>query len=604
MKTNKASIFLFFIFINNVLFAQNNVKVKPFESKLITEDYITVFDRSNGIDLKVEIKYSPNLCPTKTTFFVNYNGYFSTQNKYLIIKLKYINCDDNLPYILTFSVPLGKVDLDYSKWLGSKFKNYQANQEMANKAIILEGNDFTMNTNPANAVELIDLKVENYESSDTKKFDALEAPISIQVLNSNGELNCDQERANLGTQIVLKPIGGYLPLNGRWEWFKGDCSSSPIHSGSELKVLINDTFDFNSKYSLVGVDSKGNRSKCVNAYIFSNITEILLNYADNEFKNSRYSKASEMYNMLLVKYSKGIQVSEVTKKRNQAEELSTKDKIHLYRNTCNNSFNQISLDAKNRLKDDLGKGDRGKVKGQINFTCDSRGNKEFFIVSDLKSNMNDLLAYLNKNNNSYKSSVICLHSSKKEIMVTSKDSFLFDVNWETESKIIKLEKNNLNANSNPTITLILSQNIAQPYGVYKVTEKAIDYNGVKSVFTSIKGIKSYSGSGQVFKSMLLPGWGSRKVAENKYTKHISKFFVSSAALCIGSLLYSQKKYQDYLNAQDQSSMSKAYQKANLAHKVYYCTGFIIGAIYTIDIGYTLIKGFKNTKAIKNFTYVK
>jgi hypothetical protein len=81
-------------------------------------------------------------------------------------------------------------------------------------------------------------------------------------------------------------------------------------------------------------------------------------------------------------------------------------------------------------------------------------------------------------------------------------------------------------------------------------------------------------------------------------------FLSGTALCIGSYFYSQKQYQDYLNAQNQSDMSKAYLKANLANKVYFSTGLIIGAIYTFDIGYTLIKGFKNTKAIKNFSYIK
>ena len=61
-------------------------------------------------------------------------------------------------------------------------------------------------------------------------------------------------------------------------------------------------------------------------------------------------------------------------------------------------------------------------------------------------------------------------------------------------------------------------------------------------------------------------------------------------------------YHDYMNAQTQSSMLKAYQRANLAHKVFYCTRITLGALYIIDISYTLKNGFKNTKAMKKFTY--
>ena len=83
-----------------------------------------------------------------------------------------------------------------------------------------------------------------------------------------------------------------MPQNGYWEWHKGDCSTPSIHKGPELRIVINDTFNFTNKYSVVGVDAKGNRSTCVNGYVFSNISEVLLQLADNAYKNGLYLKYS------------------------------------------------------------------------------------------------------------------------------------------------------------------------------------------------------------------------------------------------------------------------------------------------------------------------
>ena len=605
MKLFKISYLIALAFFSfTCLFAQNRVQSKPFQPILITEDFQTIFNRENGIDLKVELKQTPSICPGPTTFMVNYIGSFSSRNIYLNLKLKYLNCNGT-SYLLRFSLPLGQTDNNYSKWFGSANSNISPSTVFPEKKILLSqgtSQEFELITNDYNSIELIEAKVEYFVVYDNKAFDALEAPISIEIFNDNGEVNCDQERAVLGTQVVLKPKGGKLPQNGYWEWHKGDCSTPSIHKGPELRIVINDTFNFTNKYSVVGVDAKGNRSTCVNGYVFSNISEVLLQLADNAYKNGLYLKAADIYNTLLTKYVKEIPVTEVTQRRNQAEELSAKDRIYLYRNTYNNSYNQIALEANNKLKEDVIREESGIMKGQINFTSDDKGNKQFVKVSDLNSNMNGLLNYLNKNANTYKSPSLFIHRTNKELLVVAKDSFVFEVNWSTQSKIFELKKNNSTLNNNTNTNLILTQNAKNPYGVYRLTEKIIDFNGVHSVKTYIKGVKSYSGSGQVFKSMLLPGWGSRQVTENKYTKHISKFFITGAALCIGSWVYSQKQYHDYMNAQNQSSMLKAYQRANLAHKVFYCTRITLGAIYIIDISYTLKNGFKNTKAMKKFTY--
>jgi hypothetical protein len=499
---------------------------------------------------------------------------------------------------------LGQTNNNYTKWLGSSYSNFSSTDiQVENKKNLSNGTShlFELITNDNSSIELLEAKVESFEVYENKAFDALEAPSSIEIFNANGEVNCDQERAELGSKIVLKPKGGHLPINGHWEWYRGDCFGSAIHIGPELNVLLNDTLNFRDKYSIVGVDAKGNKTNCINGYIFSNIAEILIKYANNEFKYARYLKAANIYNTLLAQYSKDIPVAEITQKRDYAEEQSVKDRTYLYRNLNSNSYNEILLAAKNKLKADfVNVKDNGSIQGQINFMSDEKGNKQFINASASQSNMDNLLSYMNQNIDSYKSPSVYINKTKKEIMVKANDSFVFDLKWSTQSNIIEVKKRAKNLNNNHAAALILANNERNPYGVYRLTEKIIDFNGEHSVITQIKGIKSYSGSGQVFKSMLLPGWGSRQVTKNKYTKHISKVFITGAALCVGSWLYANKQYQDYLNAQNQSSMLKSYQQANIAHKVFYCTGAMLGVIYTFDIGYALIKGFKNTKAIKRY----
>jgi hypothetical protein len=575
--------------------------IKTFEPLIIDDVFKTIFDHENGINLKVEIKQEPNICPNPTTFMVNYNGNFSSNNIYLNLKLKYINCN-GVSNLLRFSLPLGQTDKNYSRWFGSAYSNFSSSDILVEKKLILSNGTsqlFELITNDNSSIELIEAKVENFVVYENKTFDALEAPSSIEIFNANGEVNCDQERAVLGSKIVLKPKGGHLPANGHWEWYIGDCLGSAIHIGPELNVLLNDTLNFRDKYSIVGVDAKGNRTNCINGYIFSNIAEILTKYANNEFKNARYLKAANIYNTLLAQYSKDISVAEITQKRDYAEEQSAKDRTYLYRNISNNSYNEILLAAKNKLKADFVIGrENGIIQGQINFLSDDKGAKQFSNASATQSNLDDLLRYLNENVDLYKSPSIYINKTKKEIMVKAKDSFVFDLKWSTRINFYDIRTDYKQINHKTVAQR--TDNLNDPLARYKVTVKEIDFNGEHSSTTYIKGVKSYSGSRHVFKSMILPGWGSKQVAKNKYTKHVSKFFITGAALCVGSWLYANKQYQDYLNAQNQSSMLKAYQQANIANKVFLCTGAMVGVIYTIDIGYTIVRGLKNTKAVKRY----
>jgi hypothetical protein len=98
-------------------------------------------------------------------------------------------------------------------------------------------------------------------------------------------------------------------------------------------------------------------------------------------------------------------------------------------------------------------------------------------------------------------------------------------------------------------------------------------------------------------SMIMPGWGTRKVYTSKSRAGLTFLsFIAFAGLSAYSKYQSDVYYDRYLNAQqdaEQAFMEKQYDQANIYNKIFLSAGAIACGIYVTDIVRVFQKGIKN-----------
>ena len=178
----------------------------------------------------------------------------------------------------------------------------------------------------------------------------------------------------------------------------------------------------------------------------------------------------------------------------------------------------------------------------------------------------------------------------------------FDVKWSTTKNIFKsnskgiFHNNYSNQNFNSVENFINKQPIK--YGKFILEIKNKEVNG-KS-YSNINLVKyKIVGPEAALYSILMPGMGTLKVTYGNYGWKRLTWFLFSSGLAIGSKLYSDVQYKNYLGATSQVDIDKYYNNANVSHKIALISGSISASIYLYDIIWVISKGAKNKKDSKS-----
>jgi hypothetical protein len=141
----------------------------------------------------------------------------------------------------------------------------------------------------------------------------------------------------------------------------------------------------------------------------------------------------------------------------------------------------------------------------------------------------------------------------------------------------------------------------------------------KEITTSIQAIveltgrhstKIKGGPSNAFLSLLVPGLGDYYVDLDKEKQLFEPYYITVATYGMLLLGYSykvesNKSYDEYHNATDQTTMDRAYDAANQANHTFIICTSIGATIWAADIAWVAYKGFKNRKEQRaGFAYKK
>ncbi len=263
-----------------------------------------------------------------------------------------------------------------------------------------------------------------------------------------------------------------------------------------------------------------------------------------------------------------------------------------YRLSEGNSIKSIYSDINYFLGESVSRYDNGNVNGEVQFFTKKNGLKKFVV----KQNKADLVIkqlelYLNNRADLYNSAYFSYNSTEKPVIVDSRDSFPISLSWSKKSTVYdfpsKFDFHNAEYDD-----IILNCSLRYKRGRYFFEEKMVVYNGVSRSFKHVE-YQEMGRNSDVYKSLILPGWGSRQFANNKYTRCVSKCFIISGGVSIFSHFLSDKWYNNYLNAQTQKEADHFYNAANFSNRVYVCSGLFALATYSFDLTYTYMLFRKN-----------
>lgn len=229
-----------------------------------------------------------------------------------------------------------------------------------------------------------------------------------------------------------------------------------------------------------------------------------------------------------------------------------------------------------------------KQNGRINFKYDisfssgGKNNSKLKIIKLSQDNFEKIIT-----NNIYQTK---LNPSRLCGQFTStSDVIVFDFKWTTYTS-----KYNYNYAGNSSYNQFLETNNL-PIGTYTFTTKEKELNGKKYKDVWISDYK-IRGPGMAVYSMLVPGWGTRKVTYKKKSG-INRSLTVLVPLTLGFLAKttSTSYYNSYLNASEQSIMDDKYNSANFWNKTGTFLFVLSGVFYIYDISWVFVKGVSNKK---------
>jgi len=134
-----------------------------------------------------------------------------------------------------------------------------------------------------------------------------------------------------------------------------------------------------------------------------------------------------------------------------------------------------------------------------------------------------------------------------------------------------------------------------------VADQAVLSGNLKATVSIVTSKVLYSGPGNAFLSVLIPGMGGYFVDKNK-ARSVLTTISSIGLIAYGVMQKTQanKYYADYNASTTPSDMDDLFAKANGAQHSYYMTTRIGAGIWALDIIWVTFKGFHNKKVAKSY----
>jgi hypothetical protein len=105
-------------------------------------------------------------------------------------------------------------------------------------------------------------------------------------------------------------------------------------------------------------------------------------------------------------------------------------------------------------------------------------------------------------------------------------------------------------------------------------------------------LKTDDGLNNVFKSIFIPSLGRKNVGL-KNGKLITFSIIGLATISVLSKIYSNNQYSKFLAANDQVTLDKSYDNANIANKAHLISAGLGITIYSFNLVSVFSKGRKN-----------
>lgn len=209
-----------------------------------------------------------------------------------------------------------------------------------------------------------------------------------------------------------------------------------------------------------------------------------------------------------------------------------------------------------------------------------------------------------------------IHTSnldKSDINLIQKNGFMFPVKCEYSYQVfvtntmIKLKKTNglliydeyIKDSEKNTIDILLLSGLI---GKYTINYQRKDFNSTLYVdsasFINYKGI---GGPSNMFKSIIVPGWGVRSVTSGEksgFPRTFLTYGLLTSALVFQTM--SVLDYENYLNATNQDDIIKYYTSANSNNSTSYYLAAAGLAVWIYDIVWVAKKGFENKAEQRDF----
>ena len=263
-------------------------------------------------------------------------------------------------------------------------------------------------------------------------------------------------------------------------------------------------------------------------------------------------------------------------------------------------FNQLNLRALNSMMEDTK--NPGFLNYTINVKFDGKGNNQ----SSLKINTisdDQLMFYLTDISASFiPPSEVRINCIPGTLTIPSKDILVFDLKWNIHTFNAIAGKEIpfafTRADKDSITSFIKRQSDHTGIYTFRVLDKEL--NGKKYQDVSLIDYKDKL----IIGSMFLPGLTEIKSYDRNKGKLMMGAFFLSAALSIGSKIYSDSQFHKYKDPLNYQNRNKYYTNANTANKVFLISGGIAITVYLYDITAIIIgkksHGYRNLKAdLKN-----
>jgi hypothetical protein len=321
--------------------------------------------------------------------------------------------------------------------------------------------------------------------------------------------------------------------------------------------------------------------------------------AEALFNDEKYDLALEEYNSLLLLDKSNKSVAEKIILIKKIQELLNKRKttIFSYKSTNYSDYSQFKNNLLNDINLQVNKNPIGYINLNYLISFDTSGLNHSS-AKNISTSIPDYNTYLSNicHNGTLKP------SSEEGYFLASEESLALNLNWNTiTTEYISNSKGIFTDNKSIQYESALasfSSTQSFKYGKYTIEVKNKEFNGILYSDESVIAFKTIGPKAALF-STLMPGLGTFKATYGEKGRGHFTLFLISSSISIGSKLYSEIQYKNYLEATNQLDIDKYYNNANISHKFSLLSGGLSASIYLYDIFNALSLGTKNLKLSKS-----